>query len=238
MNPRNVSELYPFAIYAIYAVAIGFSFTTAGSVLMPIERAFTSFNGAFNALALSLAYVVTISGLIGYSKSIAARPHSDNKLGNLRFVVDLSIMFLVYYLISLTDPTPIDATSYARFDYYEDTFTWVFPAIFGAYFAWDIIKYYEYKNVHQSEAKTNIQRGTKTLYFLLLFIIQSILYVHVVTPHYYSSLTWDGQNAWPIVFIFTSGGLVVGYRYSKWHVPRVKKIRAKQGSARVVTKTQ
>ncbi len=225
MNPRNAKERYPFVIYTIYAVVITFSFTISGNVLIPIDRIFTSFYAASNALALCLAYFVIITGVIGYSKSIAARPHSDNKFGNLRFVADLVIMFLMYYLINLTDPTP-NTLGAIKFNHYDDTFIWVFPVLFSVYLAWDIIKYYEYRDIHQSEPVTNIQRGRKTLYFLILFMVQSLIYSLLVVPYFNSSLKWNDDNAWPVLLIFTSTAMTLGYRYSKWRVPKLRKRRA------------
>ncbi|AIF83240.1 hypothetical protein NTE_01167 [Candidatus Nitrososphaera evergladensis SR1] len=103
MLPKTVQEFYPFAVHTIYAVIITLSFEVASHLLIPIENVFSSWDNILRSAGLMLAYIIIISGWIGYTKSISKRPHSENHLGNARFVMDLVILFLVFYLMSFAN---------------------------------------------------------------------------------------------------------------------------------------
>src|SRR3989344_5586216 len=99
LNPKTLGDFYQFAIHLIYAVIIGQSFLLASTVFVPIDSVF-NFTGFEHGYALFLAYVISITGWVGWSRSIGKMPHSENALGNFRFITDLIIMFLYYYLLS------------------------------------------------------------------------------------------------------------------------------------------
>ena len=138
-NPANATEFYPFSAHLIYAVIVTLSFEIAGNVFIPFDKAFSSYDNALS-ISLLLSYAFIISGWVGYTKSISKRPHRENWLGNTRFVIDLVILFLAFYLLSLTNPEKFE-----RFITVFGTFIWLFPATFIVYFIWDMFKYFEYK---------------------------------------------------------------------------------------------
>ena len=217
MDPRTLRDFYQYAIHLIYAVIIGQSFIIASTIFVPIENLF-NFDGFQKGFALFLAYTIVITGWVGWTKSITRNPHSENALGNFRFVTDLFILFLFYYLINLTSSEKILS--------YGETFIWVLPVIFGSYIIWDMLKYYEYKCDAPEELQHRRKRFRDTVCFTIPFVIQGILYSYVMQHQPF--LTWDGNNAWNIVFMSSSFALMIGYRWKKWVVPTARKRRSKK----------
>lgn len=209
-----MNDLYQYAVHLIYAVLIGQSFSIASKVFVPIENLF-NFEGFSHGCALFLVYTIVITGWVGWTKSITKNPHSPNALGNFRFVTDLFILFLFYYLINLTDPD--------KFVQYGETFTWVFPLIFGTYIIWDLLKYFEYKSDIPQEVKKRKHRLKVTICFFFPFLIQALVYVYVIQTQPF--LKWDTSNAWDIVFMSSSFALTIAYRWKKWSVPTATKRR-------------
>ena len=218
MQSNNFRDFYQFAGHIIYAVVIGQSFVIASTVFIPIDKIF-SFNGFANGFALFLAYTVIITGWVGWSKSVTTDPHSSNALGNFRFVTDLVILFLYYYLITLTDPE--------NFQRYGETFIWVFPTVFSFYILWDLLKRAEYKSTSRT-SKERKKRFIITIGFTLAFIVQSFIYQYVVVEQQY--LTWDGNIVWNEVFIISSFVMTIAYRWLKWDVPIARKTRHKNNN--------
>jgi RsiW-degrading membrane proteinase PrsW (M82 family) len=206
-----VAEFYPFSIHLIYAVIITLSFEVASRVFIPFNSVWSSYDNIERSASLFLTYFVIISGWIGYSKSISARPHMDNRLGTIRFGVDLFILFLVFYIISLTDPS-----KFPKFGVIFPTFLWTITLMFMAYLVWDVLKYFEYRNTEE-KTKTNINRGRKTLYYFIPISI--MLVVHNVIRPPYNTLEWNGIVIWDFIFIVFVFIIVFFYRRSKWIVP-------------------
>lgn len=219
LNPKTLGDFYQFAIHLIYAVIIGQSFLLASSVFVPIDKIF-NFSGFENGYALFLAYVVAVTGWVGWARSIVKSPHSENALGNFRFITDLVIMFLYYYLLSLADPATINR--------YGDTFVWVFPSIFGAYIAWDVLKYFEYKCDVQKAIRDRKKRLLISVYFFIAFTIQSIIFQYVTQNQQF--LNWDGNSLWLEVFISSSFVLTITYRWLKWKIPVARRRMRKRRS--------
>jgi hypothetical protein len=211
-NPANVTEFYPFAVHIIYAVIVTISFEIAGNVFIPFNTAFSSYDNILRSTSLLLSYVFIISGWVGYTKSINKRPHTENWLGNTRFVIDLVILFLAFYLLSLTNPDKID-----RFIIVFGTFVWLFPITFIVYFIWDMFKLAEYRNVVQ-EKSTSFSRARKTLYALVLFGFQYLIYVYVIVPYFYDDIQWNNEPVSELILLITSLIIIVLYRNSKWIV--------------------
>ncbi|MGI0056333.1 MAG: hypothetical protein ACREAK_03035 [Nitrosarchaeum sp.] len=216
LHPKSLSDFYQFALHLIYAVIIGQSFLLASVVFVPLSKLY-EFSPFENGFALFLAYTVTITGWIGWSRSITKHPHSENSLGNFRFIVDLIIMFLYYYLINLTDPK--------TFGQFKETFIWVFPAIFLAYIAWDGLKTLEYRSDPPKANLNRKKRNAITVYFFLIFVAQAIIYVYVTA--YQPFLTWNGNIIWNEIFISSSVALTIAYRWLKWKIPVALRRRKK-----------
>jgi hypothetical protein len=218
---KTVAEFYPFSVHLIYAVIIAISFGEAARVIIPINSIWSSYDNIERAFALLVAYFIIISGWVGYSKSISKRPHSDNRLGTTRFVVDLFILFLVFYLISLTDPS-----KFPKFSMIFPTFLWTITIMFVAYLVWDGLKYFEYRYTKEEE-RISVSRGRKTLYYFILILAVSIVYSTVLPP--YNTLKWNGIVIWDFIFIVFALAIVFSYRKSKWIVPRVKARKRRSG---------
>jgi hypothetical protein len=207
LSIKNLSEFYQHAVHVIYAVLISQSFFTAKDVFIPLSNLKT-YDGFVNALALIFAYFFIITGWIGWYKSISKNPHGEGRLGIARFGTDLFIMFLFYYLLSLASPTKMET--------YGDTFVWVLPIIYGVYFLWDGLKYFEYKHELVPERRNRKNRSLITFLFFSAFVIQSVVYVHVMKNLH--DLNWSGNTAWNPIFIIFSFTLTAFYRRRKWLV--------------------
>lgn len=154
-----------------------------------------------------------ISGWIGYTKSITKHPHKENRLGNARFVIDLVILFLAFYLLSLTDPE-----RFGSFVSAFNAFIWILPICFMTYIIWDALKYYEYRSF-SNERPTSISRWRITWYYLSPLLAQALIYTFVIVPNYYDRLVWDDDSIWEVFFIITSFIIILLYRKRKWPVP-------------------
>lgn len=224
MSFKTVTEFYPFSVHLIYAVIITISFGIATRVVIPINVIWSSYDGVERSFALLVAYTIIISGWVGYSKSISVRPHSDNRLGTARFVVDLVVLFLIFYLITLTDPS-----KFPKFGVVFPTFLWTITIMFVAYLVWDVLKYFEYRHTKE-EKRTSLNRGRKTVYYLILILAVSVSYTSFLAP-YYNMLRWNGIIIWDVIFIFLFVlVIVVFYRKSKWIVPPLRTKPRKRGS--------
>lgn len=179
-------------------------------MFIPFNTAFTSYDDILRSMSLLLSYVFIISGWVGYTKSINKRPHTENLLGNARFVLDLIILFLAFYLLSLTNPDKSE-----RFIPVFGTFVWLFPITFIVYFIWDMIKLFEYKG---SEQSISFSRARKTLYALVLFGFQYLIYVYIIAPYFYDDIQWNNEPVSELVLFVSSLIIIVLYRKSKWLV--------------------
>jgi hypothetical protein len=227
-SPKNIQEFYPFAVNIIYAIIIALSFEIAAKVFVPLDTIVASYDSFLRGSALLLSYFFIISGWIGYTKSIVKRPHKENKLGNARFVMDLIILFLAFYLLSQTDPE-----KFKSFIVAFSTFIWILPASFLTYLIWDGLKYFEYKS-SPDEKQTSISRWRITMYYFAVLLVLAILYSFVVIPYIYDRLVWDNHTIWELLFLVASFIAIGIYRKRKWLVPDTsfpKKARKRRTSA-------
>jgi hypothetical protein len=141
---KDHREFYIFAIHAIYAVILASSFDIAKDYLIPVSK-ITSGEDFVHVLGILFVYTVLISGWIGYTRSVSARPHTTSSLGNLRFIMDLLIVFVTFYLVNLTSNIEIFKNSF-----YE-TFVAILPMLFSLYLIWDIIKLFEYRKKYTGQ---------------------------------------------------------------------------------------
>lgn len=205
-HQKNANRIYLITIEFIIAVIIGISFSNAKDVFIPI---FNIHDNLLDALGLSLAYFIVISGWIGFHRSISRRPHFGI-FGTIRYCIDLVILFLVYYLIEIASPVSEAA--------YGETFRWVIPIMFFCYFLWDIVKYHEYKN--QGELVVIKNDVSITLVFAILFIVLSYVY-HLLLFYDFNYFTENIHNnkiPMDLYFIIISFGFVLFYRILKRRV--------------------
>ena len=165
----ELHEFYKKTIDIIYAFIIGQSFLQLDSLFFNINKIFDPHN-LVDLGALFLAYFITIIGWIGYHKSITIRPHIG-KWGNMRFAVDLFIVFLVYYLIRLAKPDGTVTYGY--------TFLWLMPILFFTYLLWDGVKFFEYKN-QQEENRVELSRLGVTASFGFVVAMLGLSYFLVL----------------------------------------------------------
>ena len=176
-------------------------------MFVPLEQVFRYPNN-IHAMGLFLVYAFIISGWIGYHRSISKNPHKG-ALGNVRYVIDLAIIFLVYYLVSIANPS-----SNARFG---EAFEWVFPTIFALYLAWDIVKVLEYKQTRTS----NMIRAKRTVItgvILVAFLAQASSYNIASHSSGITSIPDSNKITIDIAYIVTSLILIGMYRASKWEI--------------------
>jgi hypothetical protein len=115
----TLPEFYKHAINVLFAVVIGLSFQIAGTVLIPVEEIP---HHSVGTGILILGYIIVITSWIGYSLSIKTSPHRGGIAGLIRFGLDVLIIFLFYYIVSLADPK--------NEAYREDVFLYLLPAIY------------------------------------------------------------------------------------------------------------
>jgi hypothetical protein len=121
----NPPEFYAFAIHTIYAIILAVSFQTAQELFIPFNM-IEDYGEMVNTVAVFFVYMLLISGWIGYTRSISERPHTSSPLGNLRFILDIMIVFMVFYLTALVRPQTFR-------DNFSEIFWWVLPVIFTLY---------------------------------------------------------------------------------------------------------
>ena len=210
----KVSEFYQYAVHLVYAIIIALSYNVAIEVFIPIQNFWASYDGFLNGIALLFAYIVVVSGWVGWIKSIQNKPHKISFFGNSRFVHDLFIGFWYFYLIQLSKPE--------FFGEFGQVFVWINPVIFGTYVIWDLVKFKEY-NFKSEEKIIRKNRSRKTIYFLIIFLMISYAYT-LVGINGITILIYE-NNVVDLIFIITSIGFTLWYRKSKWKETKTKKRR-------------
>lgn len=203
----QMTRIYIGILELIVAVILGQNLLQVDDVFIPIQNIF-NYNGFIDAAGVILIYTFVISGWIGYHRSISQHQHRGN-LGNLRYGIDLTIVFFIYYLVSITNPT-----STGKFG---DAFIWIFPLIFFLYLVWDLVKMAEHR--HKKGKSKRTIRMLITLAFLFTFLVQSYSYQNSLNdfvnpyPDPSSNKTYiDGG------YILSSGILIAFYRIWKWPI--------------------
>ncbi|MGD9534836.1 MAG: hypothetical protein AB7V56_13845 [Candidatus Nitrosocosmicus sp.] len=200
-TPENLPRFFEYAIHTLYAVVIGLGFEVSNSIVIPIEKIPEHWN---NALVLFLGYSLLVSSWIGYYLSIRKHSHKG-KLGFFRFIIDIFVVYIFYYLIYLSK-VALDPNNR---QYLDDVFL-ILPLIYGVYLVWDIIKYYEHKKKSQSkiERTDKISRIGITIDYLLIFVIISIFY--------YAIPVSDHLEIKQSIFVIAAIIFIMKYRYAKW----------------------
>jgi hypothetical protein len=212
---ETLADFYRKTIDIIFAFIIGQSFLSIDPMIKSV-RQIVEIHNLINFGAIAFAYFAIIIGWIAYHKSIMDKPHKG-KFGNARYVIDLMILFLMYYLLRLTK---IDIGVP-----YSETFLWVLPSIFILYTLWDIFKFYEYSN-------TSKKRLLISATFGMSFVIMALVYNDVsrylnANPEDY----WDNKSPIDVYFLIASIILMLIYRIRKWDVRETKppKIKPRKG---------
>jgi hypothetical protein len=210
-TPQTVQDLYQYAVHVLYAIILTTSFEIAANISIPIDaiNPIYGYEKFTNAIGLLLVYVVAISGWIGYTKSIAKKPHTG-AIGNARFVVDVIIVFFMSYMINLVDPNNFEK-------YFDDIFLWVLPLLFVFFIIWDLLKYYEYSK------KTDSSRIWMTFFAFLVILVQALTYLYFI-------INEDIPDDYPftvyLLYSVISIVIMLIYRLVKWgDKPRSERIQ-------------
>jgi hypothetical protein len=205
-TPKTLPDFFQHAINVLFAFVIISSFDIATHLFVPLSNLLEYVNFE-RSLALIFVYFFIITGWIGYFKSITHKEHTETKLGIARFGLDLIIVYLYYYLVTLVVNNN-----------YGDIFNWGLPTIVGLYVLWDILKWFEYRNDLNSETEkaSRINRTLITAILLAGVLIQS--YIHYYIISIIPSLLFGKIIVWEFMFIVTSIVMVLLYRRRKWLV--------------------
>lgn len=213
-NPKQLPDFFQYAIHILFAVVIGISFEISSQIIIPIEEIQQNL---VNAGILILGYFIIITSWIGYYLSIKKNPHKNNKLGYIRFSLDIFTIYLFYYIINLA--------KIENQKYQDDVFLYLLPLTFLVYFLWDIVKYFEYKKKSQTneEKHDRMFRIRITMDYLILFIVFAIFYYLFIDS---TELNFISKEYLQIFFISLFAYFIYRYREAKYI--DTKRITAKQ----------
>lgn len=174
-SPGKVTQVYVGFIDVLFGVVVGVSFAQ----FVPITLEFKTFTAI-------LAYATVVASWVGYHK--AFRSGSDDYIGPYRFVFDIILLYLYYYLINSFNNFPLMLV--------------IFPIIFGFYVLWESSRLIELrkKNEPKFRFKWNI-------IFLFLFLIQLAVYSYFANL---SGLVW-----FQCVFWIASMIMIIVYRIDR-----------------------
>lgn len=213
MIPKKPAEIFSYICHFIFAIIIANSYDTATKIFINPEKIFLSdFSLIIPALELLLAYVIIISGWVGYSRSMIKWQHTNTKSGALRFSLDLAILFCYFGLISSADPQNI---------FREYFLNWII-VLFSLFIVWDILKIKEYyKKANNNKFNVALLRSFwKTVVFFIIFV--------VVVPFTFNFLLEiqvgiiNDDIIYGFILLFVMFWILL-YRYWKWSIPPQKR---------------
>ena len=194
------TQFYAQAIHVLFAIVLGQSFMLASDIMIPIQSLFEPDNH-MTVMALIFAYILIVSGWVGYSRSVSIKPHKDTNLGAMRFVIDLVILFEYFYLLRISQTEHVS------------DFPIVVVIIFLTYMLWDAVKYRE----HSARDRVWIKRrGSITKKLFLVVLVATILYYIGLFEIITLEVGMSAYDSVVIVFIL----LILGYRASKWNLTK------------------
>ena len=176
--PTILDVIYGIVIIAGFGVAIKISFPLTNLIPhMDVSYTFSNYNGLITAIALIFLYVLVISSWISHRKSLRDRVYLGF-LGNVRFVLDIIILFFYSYFITFlsSDATKYNGIVYTYFEYFGNVFLWGLPIVFSLYVIWDAIKFQEYKNHLTTPSHSG--RIIPSIIFSILFLVQALLWLY------------------------------------------------------------
>ncbi len=210
MHYKKLSTLYVTLLEVIVAVIIGQSFFQADEIFIPMSKIWESTRSFVDAAGMLMAYFIVISGWIGYYRSVHKEPHKG-RAGNMRFVIDLTIVFFTYYIVSVANPSSSG--------FFGEIFLWVLPAMFILYLLWDAVKFVEYKNDVNNKS-IRWRRMITTVLFASIFVFQSFAYAAQLDsfdrPYPYETNPPWNKTHFDIIYIAFSIVMVGIYRALKW----------------------
>jgi hypothetical protein len=214
----NPPEFYAFAIHTIYAIILAVSFQTAQDLFIPFSK-IEDYGEMVNTVAVFFVYMLLISGWIGYTRSISERPHRSSPLGNIRFILDIIIVFIVFYLTALLRPETFHNN-------FSEVFWWILPVLFTLYVFWDFVKLYEYKEISSDEEENKIEfeinktRFWKTFYFFIAILVLALVFYLHITQIVIINPSLTNYDRMYFFFIVLSSVIILLFRLVKWGIPR------------------
>lgn len=210
MTPRKRTEIFAYICHFIFAIIIANSYETATEVFINPGWTFLTDSSALtSALELFLAYVIAISGWVGYARSMTKWPHADTKAGTVRFVLDITILFGYFWLIS-------SAGTQNEFDL---NFLYWIVGLFSMFIVWDTLKRSEHIKKYEGSNNSLDSSLLKTGIFLGIFVFVTIGY-NLLLENQVGII--NKEIIYPGTLILCSI-LVIIYRYVKWAVPSKKR---------------
>jgi hypothetical protein len=196
-NRIDITAFYRYAVFIVFAVVIAESFPQSVAVFLPPEGGDTNefysdfFNNerVENILLLILAYTFIIAGWLNYFRASVASPHTETRFGAARFVIDLFIIYLYYYLLKVI-PTQ---------NLHGQVFVWILPIISGSFLLWDVLRYYEYQRRIKPDQRHGI-RGRILLTATMLGVIVTAA-VFYASPKGFLSIRRDKCMEYHIHFM-------------------------------------
>jgi cytochrome bd-type quinol oxidase subunit 2 len=181
--------------------------------------------GLIKAVEFVFVYAVIISSWV-HTHLTALRGHPYRGWqGSARFVLDLIILFLLYYIMNKIDIHDNQA--------FADAFPIVFVFIFIFYSIWEILRFFQYQNDNKCPILHNKARMTL---FMLIFFSSGALFYHFWNLPFiqlgYPQLI-EGFKSMGETLILLYGFLpLYWYRWYMWDIS--KKIQNKKGSRKLL----
>ncbi|HEX2306289.1 MAG TPA: hypothetical protein VHH33_08370 [Nitrososphaeraceae archaeon] len=196
---QNFTEFLRLGITIIYAIVIALSIDASKSVFVPF---YSIPANLLYATVLFYGYFIILTTWIEYY-FLTQKFHDEGKSGLGRFVLDLGILFLFYYIII--------AGSNENQEYLiPDVYLFVTPLIFFLFTLKDMFRIRDYPNEILLKYR-NMSRN-----FLFISIIISLSYL---TEIYATGFQSFGSLAFyrDLIFAYLILALVVVYRVMRWH---------------------
>ena len=208
MIPKKPAEIFSYICHFIFAIIIANSYDTATKIFIAPEKIFLSdSNLIIPALELLLAYMIIISGWVGYSRSMIKWQHTNTKSGALRFSLDLAILFCYFGLISSADPQNI---------FREYFLNWII-VLFSLFIVWDILKIKEYyKKANNNKFNMALVKSFgKTGVFCIIFAFVPLTF-NFLLENQVGVINDEIIYGFILLFVMF---LMLLYRYWKWSIP-------------------
>lgn len=191
-------EFLRLGITIIYAIVIALSIDASKSVFIPL---YSIPANLLNATVLFYGYFIILTAWIEYY-FLGRKFQDEGKSGLGRFVLDLGVLFLFYYIII--------AGSNENQEYLiPDVYLFVIPLIFFLFTLKDMVRLRDYPN------ETLLKYRNMSRNFLFISIIISLSYL---TEIYATGFQSFGSLAFyrDLIFAYLTLALIVVYRIMRW----------------------
>jgi hypothetical protein len=194
----NFPEFLSFGITIVYAIVIALSIDASKNIFIPF---YSIPSNLLYATVLFYGYFIIITAWIEYY-FLTQKFQDEGKSGLARFVLDLGILFLFYYIII--------AGSNENEEYLiPDVYLFVTPLIFFLFTLKDMFRLKNFPNEILRKCR-NISRN-----FLFISIIISLSYL---TETYATGFQSSGTFAFyrDLIFAYFTLSLIVIFRIIRW----------------------